>query len=89
MVASDRTSKQCLGRVEADTTNHNSAISACENCGKWFMALRHFGVMVQSKIDSDAITSSTAIGAREKDGEWDKVIQRLSVMMQDQMEPTQ
>jgi pentatricopeptide repeat protein len=54
-------------QVEANTITYSSAISACENAGKWVRALQLLDGMANSRVETDSITHNAAISACEGD----------------------
>ena len=54
--------------VADNTSTYNAAISACEKCDKWQLALTLLGLMTQAKVAAHTLTYNAAIRACKKGG---------------------
>ena len=58
----------------------SAAISACENCGEWEVALELLNAMLRQELRPDSFSCSAAISACASSGNWQVALQLMACM---------
>ncbi|CAE7553013.1 unnamed protein product [Symbiodinium natans] len=70
------------GREEADAVTHNSVICACDDEGRWPLAVHIFVTLPDLRVHPNAVACSAAISACEKGQQWELALALLATAPQ-------